>query len=141
MPANPGDQPKLTYPVGAVEYLQQAGFTGNAMVSFTVGGYVIWELAPQVKVSIDGRFETAYPNGALEENYGLYMAKPGWQNVLSKYPTDVILVPTAGKLAPVMPDSGWNRVYRDEAYEVYARPGLTLPNVDRREQHLVGHFP
>ena len=141
LPANPGDHPKFTYPVGAVAYLDEAGFAGNAMVPFTVGGFVMWELSPRVKVSMDGRYEAAYPDGAVNENYDFYQATPGWQAVLDEYPTDIVLVPAAGKLSAVMPQSGWTRAYRDDAFEIYARPGLGLPPADRRGERLVGRFP
>jgi hypothetical protein len=141
LPANPGDHPKFTYPVGAVAYLNETGFAGNALVPFTVGGFVMWELSPRVKVSMDSRYEAAYPDGAVQENYDFYHAKPGWQDVLGKYPTDIVLVSATGNLSAVMPQSGWTRAYQDDAFEIYARPGLNLPPADRRGQRLVGHFP
>lgn len=117
----------VCYPVGAVQYLHDSQFRGNLMTPFEVGGYVMWKLHPQAKVSLDGRYEVAYQDGLLEEHLSLYAAKPGWQNILSKYPTDAVLVPSLSRLATVMPSmEGWNRVYHDGVYEVYARPGFFL---------------
>jgi hypothetical protein len=129
------------FPVGAESYLREVHFHGNVMLPFRVGAYMSWKLAPDVKVSLDGRYEVAYQPGLLGENYALYGARPGWQQVLRKYPTDVVLVPGFGPLARVMPLSGWRRVYRDDVYEIYARPGLDLPVVDRRGSDLVGVLP
>lgn len=130
------------YPAGAVAYLKQAQFEGNLMVPFVPGGYVLWNLHPRVKVSIDGRYEVAYRPGVLEENVSLYEARAGWQQTLVKYPTDAVLVPRWMPLAAALAGlDGWQRVYRDNAFEVYARPGLALPIVDHGETAVEGRFP
>ncbi len=84
LPANPGDHSKLVYPVGAVSYLRQVSFRGNLMTPFTTGAFVSWKLFPNIKVSIDGRFEVAYPPGALAENHAFYQAESGWRDTLDK---------------------------------------------------------
>ncbi|HWA98072.1 MAG TPA: hypothetical protein VG713_06245 [Pirellulales bacterium] len=130
------------YPAGAVDYLQRADFRGNLMVPFVPGGFVMWKLHPKVKVSLDGRYEVAYVPGTLEENEALYTAAAGWQATLAKYPTDAILVPRSAKLAAVIDTAdGWRRVYRDGAYEIYARDDVKLPNTDRGEDTVAGVFP
>jgi hypothetical protein len=116
----------VCYPVGAVEYLAETEFHGNLMLPFEVGGYAMWKLHPNVKVSIDGRYEVAYPDGLLEEHLLLFAAKPGWQKVLNKYPSDALLVPALSRLAIVMPfHEGWTRVYQDGVYNVYKRTGVS----------------
>jgi hypothetical protein len=47
-------------------------------------------------------------------------------------------VPVAALLADA---GGWRRVYRDDVYELFARPGLLLPAVDRTSRPLVAAFP
>ena len=37
--------------------------------------------------------------------------------------------------------SGWRRVYQDDAFEVFARPGLALPYVDSRGKRIEPLFP
>ena len=130
------------YPAGAVAYLDAARFEGNLMVPFVPGGYVMWKLHPRVKVSIDGRYEVAYLPGVLEENTDLYEAKSGWRLILEKYPTDAVLVPRWTPLAkelPGLPD--WMRVYRDNAFEVYARLDCSLMPVDHGDAPIPGAFP
>jgi hypothetical protein len=142
LPANVGDHQKLVYPVGAVDYLDGVDFHGNLMVPFTVGAFISWKLHPKVKVSIDGRYEAAYPQGALEECIDFFSGKPGWRETLKKYPTDAVLVPRWKPLSPILRGfDEWRLVYEDDAYEVYARPGLTLPPADRRGERLIGTFP
>ena len=130
------------YPVGAVEYLHAAGFQGNLMVPFDAGGYVMWRLHPQVKISLDGRYEVAYRPGVVEELEGFYRAEPGWQEVLAHYPTDAVLVPRWCPVVEQMPTlDGWQRVYRDGAFEIFAPAGSDLPRVDRADAITAGVFP
>lgn len=142
LPANSGDHPLFTYPVGAVEYLDEVAFCGNLMVPFRVGAFVTWKLYPDVKVSIDGRYEVAYPPGALAETKSFYAGESGWQRTLSRYPTDAALLPTDSPVSAAMPQvEGWTRVYVDDVYEIYTRPGLALRQVDRRGKTFAGTFP
>ena len=122
----------MCYPVGAVRFLKQAGFRGNLMLPFEVGGYAIWNLYPNAKVSIDGRYEVAYQPEVLEEHLRVFQAEPGWQALLAKYPTDAVMMLCLSRLSAEMPTlPGWRRVYRDGVYEIYTRPGFSLPAVGR----------
>lgn len=142
LPANPGESSQVLYPVGAVAYLHEVGFRGNLMTPFTIGAYVSWKLYPAVKVSLDGRYEVAYSPEALVESRRFYFAEPGWKEALTRYPTDAVLVEKSqGASRALRGDGEWALVYEDDVYEVYARPGLVLPKVDRRGQVLCGSFP
>lgn len=130
------------YPTGAVEHLRAIDFHGNIMVPFVPGGFVSWKLHPHAKVSMDGRYEVAYQPGILEENEDMYQAKRDWLLTLEKYRTDVLLVPRSTPLAAAMSDAcDWRRFYRDAAYDMYSRSGLTLPPLDRGEITVPGVFP
>jgi hypothetical protein len=118
----------VCYPGGAIQYLEEAEFRGNVMLPFEVGGYAMWKLHPDAKVSIDGRYEVAYQPGVLEDHLRLFAARKGWQEVLVKYPTDVVIIPSLSRLSAAMPSMiGWKRTYRDGVYDVYTRPEFTLP--------------
>ena len=125
------------YPVGAVAYLQEQRFRGNVMTPFESGAYVSWRLYPDVKVSMDGRYEVAYQPGVVEEQILFYEAAPGWQALLTRYPTDLVLVPRYKPVVKSMPTvPGWTLVYLDQTHAIYARPGLSLPGVDRSRTEL-----
>jgi hypothetical protein len=133
--------PEDSYPIGAVRYLAGQNFRGNAMTPFQAGAYVSWRLFPAVKVSIDSRYDIAYPRSVTEENFRFYRAEAGWQHTLIKYPTDVVLVPRATPLANKMPETAWTRVYVDRFFELYARPGLPLGFVDHSSHSFRDTFP
>ena len=132
----------LVYPVGAAAYLKEVDFRGNLMTPFVVGAFITWELYPDVKVSMDGRYEVAYPHGSFAENHAFYWAEIGWEETLRKYPTDLVLAPITLPISEAMSRAeGWTRVYRDDVHEIYARPGIILPLVDRRGVQFHGTFP
>jgi len=132
VPSTLADGAGWTYPVGAVEWLGAIGFHGNAMTPFHAGAYVSWKLHPNVRVSFDGRYEVAYPEGAERENVDFFLARPGWRAILAKYPTDVVLAAEKEPVSQAIGEApGWKRVYRDEAWSVWSRPGLDLPALER----------
>ncbi|MHC4949340.1 MAG: hypothetical protein ACYTG1_13990 [Planctomycetota bacterium] len=141
VPANPGEY-KILFPVGAVQHLGDVGFEGNLMTSYTAGSYVSWKLHPRVRVSLDSRYEVAYPPRLLDEHLAFYRAEDGWESMLDRYSHDLVLILRTAEVSPLMPDvAGWRRVYVDDAYELYARDGVALPERDRRGDTLAGEFP
>ena len=132
---------------GAVDYLENAQFEGNLMTQFHAGAYISWKLYPAVKVSMDGRYEAAYPHGALAETTQFYKAMKGWKSTLEKYDTDAVLVMNDAEVEPELakltaePDSAWSRVYRDDTYSIYAKPETGLPTVDQTGQTFIASFP
>lgn len=141
-----GPQPSwgkhATYPVGPVDYLATKCFEGNVMVPFDWGAYVIWKLHPKVKVSLDSRYEVAYPDHVAAEQYSLYMGSDDWHQLFSKYASDVILVHVNLPLADRLPDvHGWKMVYKDKLWALYARDGIDLPMEQHPERVFSGQFP
>jgi hypothetical protein len=142
VPARAGSGLRDPYPVGAVEYLSNADFRGNLMTPFTVGAFVTWKLAPNVKVSLDGRYEAAYPVRLLTEHSDFYDGRPGWPAMLDRYPTDVVLARRTAPVVDLLPrQTTWRLVYQDDEYVLFGRPGLGLPVSDRRGITLLGTYP
>jgi hypothetical protein len=127
--------------VGAVNYLAEQKFSGNVMMPFRLGAYVSWKLFPKVKVSLDSRYEEVYPEHVVEEIFRFYEGRPDWRSTLDAFPTDIVLVSRDSPVADKMPDSGWRRAYRDGQFELYARPGLWLPEQDSSSRSFAGVFP
>jgi hypothetical protein len=132
----------VVYPAGAVAYLAEHGFHGKVVTSFVNGGFVIWKLHPAARVSFDGRYEVAYGPEVLGEDRMLHRARPGWREVLTRYAPDAVLAARDEPLDGALPDdTGLRRVYRDDAYDVWARPTLALPAVDRTGTAIASPFP
>lgn len=132
----------LIYPVGAVDYLSRQGFQGHVMVPYDWGSYVMWKLWPGVKVSFDSRYEVAYPTWRMDEDDRFYDAADGWEQILAKYPTDLVLVRGDLKIvARLNQATGWKRVYRDEQFLIFARDDLALPVEESDQPAENGRFP
>ncbi len=133
---------QYVYPVGPVEYMEERGFRGNLLVPFELGAYVAWKTDRRVKVSIDSRYEVAFPPDLLGEHLDFFYAGEGWRGMLERYPHDLVLVERDMPVAPLMrSQAGWTLVYEDDAFLLFARPGLALPYADRRGERIIGEFP
>jgi hypothetical protein len=132
----------LAYPGGAVRYLKSQRFRGNVMTHYNDGSYVMWHLWPDVRVSMDSRNDVGYDYELITEVLDFYRGGPGWLATLKRYPTDIVLVKRSYPLAKLMDSApGWRRFYRDNAYELWSRPDLDLPKVDRTGVPLGADFP
>lgn len=132
----------VVYPVGPVAYLQTVGRRTNLMTPFDQGAYVSWKLFPQVHVSLDSRYEVAYPVEQANANWRFYMAKSGWESELRRYQTDAVLVPRFLPVARAMENhANWKRVYVDDTFSLYVPSASQWPVVNREEVELHGTFP
>lgn len=139
------DRSTVLYPVGPSEFLSTNEFSGNLMAPFNYAAFISWK-NPNVKVSIDSRYEVAYPPGAVEESVAFYNALDGWQQRLTKYPTDAILIPRLSPLAKeleALQNAGWVERYRDQSFVLLFKKELaeSLPKHDRTEDVIRGVFP
>ncbi len=57
------------YPRGAIEFAREHRLAGPVANAFNLGGYLIWEMWPQVLVTIDGRNDIIYPPEYLEKAF------------------------------------------------------------------------
>lgn len=143
LPTRPGTW-SVTFPAGAVDYLSEVGFEGNVMTPFEVGAFVSWKLHPAVRVSLDGRFEVAYPHEVFVDHGTFYGATDGWQSARDRYPADAVLVATSTPVAEALRREGrWPLRYEDDAYLIFMRPerAASFPRVSRRGETPAGRFP
>jgi hypothetical protein len=112
--------PAEDYPVGAVEFLRLNRLQGNLATPFQWGQYVLWKLAPDVRVSFDGRYETVYPEDVARANFDFLYGTGDWRRLLRDYPTEMVLVskafPGARRMAQ---EPGWTAVYDDAVSTLY----------------------
>ena len=63
------------YPVDAVQWMTFKGVKGKLVVSFNWAQYAIAALAPETKVSFDGRFRTCYPQEVVDMNFDFLLGE------------------------------------------------------------------
>jgi len=112
----------ILYPTGAVDFFRQNHIQANVLAPFELGGYLSWELSPDIKVAVDGRYEVAYSPNLVEEFFRFYAARPGWQDTLRRYPPDLVLIPRGWPLSrPFAQIPGWTIAYQDQVFTLYRR--------------------
>jgi hypothetical protein len=114
-------------PVREVDILSRAQAEGNLATPFGWGCYCSWRLYPRIKISMDGRYETTYPESTFELNSAFYEKRgPDWDRLIRDYPVDyVILEFTQEKLRPAdLTDHGYVLIWQTEGHSAL----LALPS-------------
>jgi hypothetical protein len=123
-----------THPCGAVAFLRGSGARGNLYNPLWWGSYITWNLYPSVRVSMDGRNVSLFPDRMVLENLKFYSDDVARVDVDAplRYATDYLIVPTdAPVLARLLADSRWRRVYVDANSALFERADVmtTLSDV------------
>jgi hypothetical protein len=108
--------------VQAVQFIQANRIKGNLLLPFDWGEYAIWKLHPSCRVSIDGRFRTAYPENVIEDHIFPLNDDVAWSKLVKKYPADIILsgqIPFFWDL--IKTSKEWVYVYSDRAAMIFVR--------------------
>jgi hypothetical protein len=138
------------FPITPTMVLARSGVAANLAVDFDWGEYVIWQVGPRVKVSVDGRRETVYSDAAYDENVQFTNGAGEWDRLLTRHPTDLALVSTRTPVFALLsqrPD--WELLLQDEssASALFGRRGgaatervraTPVPVIDPR---LASEFP
>jgi hypothetical protein len=109
-------------PLAAVRALRAIAMPANLAVPLEWGEYVLWFVAPRVKVSVDGRFATVFPERVIEDNFAFYGGTAHWRRLIDDYPTDAALVPRTSP-CPIATLPGWQLMLDSEVARLYARVG------------------
>lgn len=80
-------------PVREVDILSLAQARGNLASPFGWGCYCSWRLAPRIKISMDGRYETTYPESTFELNDRFYGRRgTNWDQLVRDYHVDYVIL-------------------------------------------------
>ena len=114
----------MKYPIYAVRFLKENGIKGNILLPFEWGEYAIWKLYPDCRVSIDGRFRTAYPEEVLNEHLGAFHDTVKLRQFLAKYPSDIILARRDPFFQQMITEQKkWIYVYSDSISMIFVKKG------------------
>ncbi len=115
------------YPVQAIQIIKQSGVKGNLALEYNWGGYAIWHLAPNVKVSTDGRRDAVYSPDIFEQNMSFLLGIGEWDSLLKNHPTDMVLINDHSPVFNLMKlIPGWVLIYRGQGSDLYVRQGSAL---------------
>lgn len=127
-------------PVREVDILSRAQAAGNLATPFGWGGYCSWRLYPRIKISMDGRYETTFPESTFELNDDFYGKRgTNWDRLIRDYPVDyVILEFTQGRLRPQdLLDHGYVLIWTTEGHSAL----LALQKHAARLQQVAAELP
>jgi hypothetical protein len=117
----------IRFPARAVALLKDSGVSGNMAVLFDWGEYALWHLSPRIKVSVDGRRETVYPDGVHAENLNFLTGINDWDAVLRKHDTHLALVSKNFPTFNLMKlKRGWRLLYEDQTAALFGRDDWPL---------------
>jgi hypothetical protein len=111
-----------TVPAGAIELLRREGRRGTLWNEYGWGGYLIWHLYPELRVSIDGRMAVYGPE-RFAEHLTVAELKPGWPEALARLAPEAAIVRSGSSLVSALRASGWVVRYEDKVATVLDPPG------------------
>lgn len=114
---------RWAYPADACQFLLDEPVRGEGRLlnTYDWGGYLIYKLYPNYKVSIDGRADLHYADmtSAVNDFEGM---SPNWKTYVENLNPDVILLPVGKTVADALrEDPNWLVIYEDEVAVVFAR--------------------
>jgi hypothetical protein len=119
-----GFDPALV-PEGAVQWLAAHDPPGVLFNNYNSGSYLLWRLAPAVRVYIDARFDTTPVNRAIEAAlddpaaFDALVAREKIGTILLQHPAPESLA----VLPRLTPENGWTLAWRDANTTVHVRAG------------------
>jgi hypothetical protein len=110
------------FPVQAVDYMKRHPVPGRMFNEYFFGGYLVWELAPEHKVFIDGRGDVYEPAGVFPDYMDIMGLKPDALALLRGYRIDSCLILQDSPLATLLTaNPNWKRVYQDKLSVIFVR--------------------
>jgi hypothetical protein len=106
---------------GAVEFFKQHGSHGRLLVWFDWGEYALWHLAPNLRVSVDGRRETLYSAQLQDRHLRFFFDAPGGAALPGEIAADYVWIPKALPASRRLAADGWAAAYTGEQSVIFSR--------------------
>lgn len=120
------------YPVLAVEYLKAHDLGPDLALRLDWGGYAIWHLWPDYRVSVDGRNLTVYDAAEIDAQLRAYH-RGELAELFADTGVDAFLIENGGPaLEGLRPDERWVQVYGDPLAAVLVPPAVAAELPARR---------
>lgn len=113
--------PRWTPEPGPVTFLRESGSRGRLLVWFGWGQYALWHLAPDLRVSLDGRRETVYSDRLQERHLRFNFDAPGGATLPGELAADYIWIPRHLPAAQRLTAEGWTSLYADAQSIIFSR--------------------
>ncbi len=109
------------FPESAVQFLKRERPPGSLYNDYGWGGYLIWRLYPDYRVSIDGRVAVYGPQ-RFADHLEVNDVRPRWRETLKRLGFELVLTRARSRLATVLRASpDWAVLHEDELAVVFGR--------------------
>jgi hypothetical protein len=110
------------FPRPAISYMKTHNLPTRVFVSYSWGGYMLWNLYPRYRDFMDSRADTLYTAAILHSYLQMYAAAPDWKRQLTHYRIGTVLVERNAPLVQVLAATpGWHLRYEDSSSALYSR--------------------
>jgi hypothetical protein len=96
----------------AVAYLKRNAPEAKVLTYFDWGEYAIWQLAPGLRISMDGRRETVYSDELFQQHLRLYEDEPGATALVRRLRPDLVWLPAELDVVKRLERQGWSPAFR-----------------------------
>ncbi|MEW6108630.1 MAG: tetratricopeptide repeat protein [Nitrospirota bacterium] len=130
----------VPYPEGAVGFIKKNNITGNMFNLHGWGGYLVWELYPDVRTYIDNRF---FHRRFFEEYENILSGGMQWHDLLDRYNINIILLDysPSGDLNlrdRLFRSAEWELVYWDDFSLLYLKNKPEFAEIHRKySMHII----
>lgn len=115
------------YPTAALQYLKSDRPAGNVFNELTLGGYLIYNFYPDIRVFVDGRID--FYGETFTRNYVELFSTPqgsrghgNWKEVFARYQIQWVMIPPHFALRYVLDaDSDWQRRFLDSTCVIFVK--------------------
>jgi hypothetical protein len=122
----------LSVPIEACEFLRAHDLGPHLLLRFDWGGYAIWHLWPEYRISGDGRNLTVYDAAFVDDLLRAYHGGR-FGEIARRHDADVILSEAAGpSYEALRRDAAWVRVHEDRLAAIFVRPEAARTLAARR---------
>lgn len=112
---------QVVYPARATAWLQESGVEADVITYFDYGEYALWHLGPRIRVGMDGRRETVYPDSVYDAYMRFQHGRDDWDRYLGMGSPDLAMLPAgipADNLLELHP--AWTVAYEDSLVRIHA---------------------
>lgn len=111
-----------TFPVAAVNYMDNNSVPEPMFNNYGFGGYLVWARGPQHKVFLDGRGDVYERGGVLSDYLHVSRVRPEALKVLAGYGIQSCLLERDEPLSTLLSASpDWRRIYADDTAVIFTR--------------------
>ncbi len=107
------------YPAQAVDWLKQNRGEERVFNEYNWGGYLQWGLRG-FPLFVDGRTDL-FNDEIVGQWITVVQAGEGWQVILDRYQVDLVMLQPDRPVLTVLPQAGWQMLYRDPQVVIYGR--------------------